>query len=235
MISRVKVTRDRLGPFWRISTTPSVPKPFLPLAGNTLRLRWLTAIGITTFFAWALQRHIERAGWEVVNISGYRRDEPVFSNVATSFEHKENLIACGRLTLKKGGTTLVASVDVLETGSIIIQGPYRCKDEIDSFVAAINQIVKEENFYRGAKLEFARGLHFIDPKLQNWDSVVLKEDLKQEIQSNTVEFLRHSDVWAGLGIPLKRGVLFEGPPGVGKTLACRAIISDAASSPMLTI
>ena len=48
-----------------------------------------------------------------------------------------------------------------------------------------------------------------------------------EIKANTVEFLKRIKHLVEFGIPQKRGVLLAGEPGTGKTLICKALMSEA--------
>ena len=57
------------------------------------------------------------------------------------------------------------------------------------------------------------------------DSVVLPTILKQSILEDIEEFKNHKDWYAGRGMPYKRGYLFSGPPGCGKTSTIRALAS----------
>lgn len=56
-------------------------------------------------------------------------------------------------------------------------------------IADVMTIAKEENFYRGKKIEFAGRIRFLDVKDKAWDSIVLDVETKAEIKANTVGFL----------------------------------------------
>jgi AAA+ superfamily predicted ATPase len=55
------------------------------------------------------------------------------------------------------------------------------------------------------------------------DDVVLAPAVSRLILDNTMGLLKMRDVYKKNGIPLKRGLIFEGPPGNGKTMVCKAL------------
>lgn len=57
-----------------------------------------------------------------------------------------------------------------------------------------------------------------------WDKVILDESKKKELTSVTNKFFASKDVYDDLGVPWKRGLLFHGPPGNGKTISIRALM-----------
>jgi hypothetical protein len=58
----------------------------------------------------------------------------------------------------------------------------------------------------------------------SFDDLVLAGDLSREIREDFTSFLSAKEEYAKYGVPWKRGVLFLGPPGNGKTHCLRATI-----------
>jgi SpoVK/Ycf46/Vps4 family AAA+-type ATPase len=56
----------------------------------------------------------------------------------------------------------------------------------------------------------------------------LNDSLKQEIQNDFAQFFRSREFYEQYRIPWKRGVLFIGPPGNGKTHTVKALINQLA-------
>jgi len=55
------------------------------------------------------------------------------------------------------------------------------------------------------------------------DRVILPSDIKSDILNSTETFYKRIDSFKGMGVPSKRGFLFTGQPGNGKTLLCFAL------------
>ncbi|HLH62415.1 MAG TPA: AAA family ATPase [Ktedonobacteraceae bacterium] len=66
------------------------------------------------------------------------------------------------------------------------------------------------------------------------DNLILRGNLKQEIYNDLVQFFAARETYERYGIPWKRGVIFVGPPGNGKTHAVKAII-NAIQQPCLYV
>jgi len=62
-------------------------------------------------------------------------------------------------------------------------------------------------------------------KSATFDNLILPESLKLEIQTDFEQFFSSRDVYDQYGIPWKRGALFIGPPGNGKTHTIKALIN----------
>lgn len=58
----------------------------------------------------------------------------------------------------------------------------------------------------------------------NWKDVILNEDMKKTITELMHKFFDSKDIYKDLGVPWKRGVIFHGPAGNGKTISIRALM-----------
>ncbi len=62
-------------------------------------------------------------------------------------------------------------------------------------------------------------------KVATFDNLILRHSLKQEIQNDFAQFFQAREVYDRHHIPWKRGVLFIGPPGNGKTHTLKALVN----------
>jgi ATPase family associated with various cellular activities (AAA) len=60
----------------------------------------------------------------------------------------------------------------------------------------------------------------------SWDDLVLPAHMQQDIQMNVDGFFAGRERYAYLGIPHRRGFLFAGPPGCGKTMTLKTLAAN---------
>ena len=62
-------------------------------------------------------------------------------------------------------------------------------------------------------------------KSANFENLILNDSLREQIQNDFVQFFNSRETYERYGIPWRRGSLFIGPPGNGKTHAVKALIN----------
>jgi hypothetical protein len=93
---------------------------------------------------------------------------------------------------------------------------------------------------RGEVLVFSGGCWKKDAQLfkaiqgASFDNLILRGNLKQQIREDLERFFTMHQTYDEYGIPWKRGVLFVGPPGNGKTHTVKALI-NALNMPCLYV
>jgi len=58
-----------------------------------------------------------------------------------------------------------------------------------------------------------------------WDDLFLPDDLKEQIKTSVEGFLKSKDLYSRLNVPWKRGLIFWGERGIGKTSCIKVIMS----------
>jgi len=117
------------------------------------------------------------------------------------------------------------------TGRVFkIQGTVRKKDSqvLRELAALTREIVKRFSIYRGKAIElhvdsddeisWSHPPEFIDTSIVVPSELVLSRDVEQLVETNIFSLMRHTRECRKQKIPLKRGVLLEGPYGGGKSL-----------------
>ena len=58
----------------------------------------------------------------------------------------------------------------------------------------------------------------------SWDAVILDEKMKTDLINDHLYFFRSRETYGRLKVPWKRGVIYHGPPGNGKTISIKAMM-----------
>jgi hypothetical protein len=99
-------------------------------------------------------------------------------------------------------------------------------------LAFVDAVCRWSHEVRGEVLVYHGGCFNKSAKLFNairaarFDDLVLEGTLKQQIRDDFKQFLGSRDAYEAHGVPWKRGALFLGPPGNGKTLCVKALVQE---------
>ena len=103
------------------------------------------------------------------------------------------------------------------------------KEVAESFFAAVcdwycqiedDEILVFENGYWQKSEELSKAI-----KSATFDNLVLRDRLKQDIQDDVANFFASRETYRAYDVPWKRGIMFIGSPGNGKTHAVKALIN----------
>lgn len=103
------------------------------------------------------------------------------------------------------------------------------QDQLNKVVAKLEEILRDQPLYRGQafRIKFRDGdgdlISFVQPKFMNLDKIAVNQivytrELERSIEINLLTPIRHREAVKKAGVPSKRGLLFAGPYGTGKTL-----------------
>jgi len=141
---------------------------------------------------------------------------PSYSYLEVGRGKKEELLVTGMRFLIKDKKALAVYVTP-GWGTVDLYMSYNENDSDTalSFMEAIEKYMAENNFYRGEKID-AAGQFLPIPDL-DFNSIKLPEDKKQAIKIGALEFFKKREIYDKNKIPFKRGLIFTGLPGTGKT------------------
>ena len=190
--------------------------------------------------AYSLRRQIEEAGYKMVRVEGYRDNIPVYTDVDTGSPGPAiHCLRNGVIVLRKREQFLIVTIDSTSDpdgeSTLTVTGKERMKSTVDGFAARVNEFIKKNNFYCGRAIQFNyRDISFIKVPIKSWEDVIISDEIKSAIRQNTVLLVRNRHKLQKFGVPATRGILLVGEPGVGKTLACKALLAEAQGMTCLT-
>ena len=126
----------------------------------------------------------------------------------------------------KNGTKLVAYVypGRYQMNINIRYGEKNSEDAVQ-LLKDIETYMKDNNFYKGEKITVC-GSFLPIPDL-TFDDVKLPEDKKEAIKVGALEFFKKKEIYEKNKIPYKRGLIFTGLPGTGKTLTGKILMAQS--------
>jgi len=188
--------------------------------------------------AWAYDRHLITAGWSIAAVMDPQGIVPTYRNVNVAPGRWEEKLFVGIALLRRGEQRLVATLNESREGgtSLLVTSPAsNVADMGVEFVSGVQRIMREENLYKGGKIQLESRIRFLDLAQKGWDDLVLPAGVKEDVMAHSVDFLARSDRLAAFGIAPRRGILLTGRPGTGKTLLCKVLMNNSPDITCITI
>ncbi|GAG28674.1 unnamed protein product, partial [marine sediment metagenome] len=182
--------------------------------------------------AWATKCVTASPGFKAISVLGLNFTEPFFRDVPTDYEAHESCLISGLMLVEREGIRMVITFD--GPGYIQVLASEESQKEVKKLVEDIKEYMNEHNFYRGKRISLSSRISFLNAEQRDWDSIVLDTDMKNSIRLNTIGFLKNVARVQEFGIPPKRGIILAGDPGTGKTIICKALMSEADNITCIT-
>jgi AAA+ superfamily predicted ATPase len=102
---------------------------------------------------------------------------------------------------------------------LVIDAARKYRAHIEGLFNVVETELRSGSIYKGQAIDGKTDPEFVDLSGIDPSKVVYSDEVMAQLNANVWSLLLHSETMRGLGLPLKRAVLLEGPFGTGKTLA----------------
>jgi AAA+ superfamily predicted ATPase len=128
---------------------------------------------------------------------------------------------------KGTGTRLFVSLDLAYESSAccitVLVAPQHAA-QAEQFLCDMDASIQANDIYYKKCLSYECGkIDFYAVSPTSWSSIIMKEDLKENIRQNTVGVLENMEILTGIGMCPNRNLMLISPPGMAKTMTFRAI------------
>jgi len=150
-------------------------------------------------------------------------------------KNKEDVVQCPMGSFMLPGVTRRIETGIYPGIGFVIHGVVLQKEKqvILELATETRRIVEAESIYKGKAIritlndddEFSVQTppEFMDTSSVDEGSLVFNDDITQQINTNILVPIKHTELCKKNKIPLKRGILLEGPYGTGKSLTAAMV------------
>lgn len=172
--------------------------------------------------------------WDTTQLLNFEWDgklaRPIYAQLEVGRDKKEEHLVEGYRFLKNAsGQKLVAQITP-QWGCFDIRLFYAetSKDAAREFLNEIRSWADDNNFYKGEKITFTG--KFLPVGEETFDDLKLPEEQKQVIKFGCLDFFSRKALYQKNALAFKRGIIFSGEPGTGKTLTGKILLANTKST-----
>jgi len=146
---------------------------------------------------------------------------------------KERLLVSGFIIVKDTVPLVIHFYPAFDCQKLVIYGRDKDYSFIDSFVKDIHRFVNNNNPWKNEKITpFGK---FLPLSSIDSNKIILDKSTLQKLNDTVFSFFNHKEKYEKANIPFKRGVIFSGVPGTGKTLSGKIIMNTVKNATFIWV
>ena len=174
-----------------------------------------------------IEVYLKREGWHLEKATKYKRHDTIRVGASRSSFLKEKVehsyFGSAHLFYQKKDEKIVISLQLSQWGSTI-EIFHNDDEEAEKIWKNFNEYHITEGVLKRAK--FDMGFRFITPRGRNWSDLIMNDAKKDIFRTNVTNVIANHQQLITAGFKTSRGIILCGPPGVGKTLTCDALVNE---------
>lgn len=176
-----------------------------------------------------IEVYLKKEGWHLEKATKYKRHDTIRVGASRSSFLKEKMehsyFGSAHLFYQKEGERIIISLQLSQWGSTIeIFHNDDGDDEAENIWKNFNEYHITEGVLKRAK--FDMNFNFITPRGRDWSNLIMSDTKKDIFRTNVTNVIANHQQLIAAGFKTSRGIILCGPPGVGKTLTCDALVNE---------
>jgi len=182
----------------------------------------------------SIQEVIKESNYKItktINLDSWGElTRPEYMNLSVSREEKEELLVNGLMFLRndKNEKLILKISPGWSSFYIDVYSNSTSGDLAKNFQDTYITWSKENNFFKGEKIN-PQGEFLSLPDI-NFEDLKIVADKKKSIKVGALEFFNKKEIYKKNSLPFKRGLIFAGEPGTGKTMSGKVLLAHSKST-----